>query len=96
MGVDVIGQYAIRLDGGKGRAGAGGIDFFKQGNGTLDDNGKPNPGSAPHDLAKGGAAVKFRVSNTVLKYGDQFPAVPVLQYDNSPVVGNLHRYFDRL
>ena len=63
VGVDVIGQYAIRLDGGKGRSGAGGIDFFKQG----------DSGSAANDLAKGGAAVKFRLSNTVLKYGDQFP-----------------------
>ena len=27
VGVDVIGQYAIRLDGGKGRSGAGGIDL---------------------------------------------------------------------
>jgi len=85
VGVDVIGQYAIRLDGGKGRAGAGGIDFFKPGNGTAD-----NPGSAPHDLAKGGAAVKFRVSNTVLKYGDQFPAVPVLQYDNSRLLSETY------
>ena len=83
VGVDVIGQYAIRLDGGKGRAGAGGIDFFKQGNGTTNPDGSSNPGSAPHDLAKGGAAVKFRISNTVLKYGDQFPNVPVLAYDNS-------------
>ncbi len=73
MGVDVIGQYAIRLDGGKGRSGAGGINFFKQG----------DSGAAADDLAKGGAAVKFRVLNTVLKYGDQMPAVPVLQYDNS-------------
>ncbi|MHD0215548.1 OprD family outer membrane porin, partial [Corynebacterium diphtheriae] len=60
VGVDVIGQYAIRLDGGKGRSGAGGINFFKQG----------DSGAAPHDLAKGGAAVKARISNTVLKYGD--------------------------
>ena len=90
VGVDVIGQYAIRLDGGKGRAGAGGIDFFKQGNGTTNPDGSNNPGSAPHDLAKGGAAVKFRVSNTVLKYGDQFPAVPVLQYDNSRLLSETY------
>jgi hypothetical protein len=29
--------------------------------------------SSPHDLARGGAAVKFRISNTVLN-GDQMPA----------------------
>ena len=83
VGVDVIGQYAIRLDGGKGRSGAGGIDFFKRGNGTTNPDGTNNPGSPADDLAKAGAAVKFRVSNTVLKYGDQFPNVPVLAYDNS-------------
>ena len=80
VGVDVIGQYAIRLDGGKGRSGAGGIDFFKQG----------DSGSAADDLAKGGAAVKFRVSNTVLKYGDQFPNVPVLAYDNSRLLSETY------
>ncbi|MEB0205717.1 OprD family porin [Pseudomonas sp. CCC3.1] len=73
VGVDAFGIYALRLDGGKGRSGAGGIDFFKQ-----DADGK-----AASDIAKAGAAVKFRVSNTVLKYGDQMPALPVLMYDNS-------------
>lgn len=66
VGVDAFGLYALRLDGGKGRSGAGGIDFFKQ-----DNNGSP-----ADDLAKGGAAVKFRFSNTVLTYGDQMPALP--------------------
>ncbi|MFK3643556.1 OprD family porin [Pseudomonas protegens] len=73
VGVDAFGLYALRLDGGKGRSGAGGIDFFKQG----------DSGSAADDLAKAGAAVKFRFSNTVLTYGDQMPALPVLNYDNS-------------
>ena len=73
VGVDAFGLYALRLDGGKGRSGAGGIDFFKQGD---SDN-------AADDLSKFGAAVKFRISNTVLAYGDQMPALPVLNYDNS-------------
>ncbi|GFM62868.1 OprD family porin [Pseudomonas capsici] len=73
VGVDAFGLYGIRLDGGKGRSGAGGIDFFKQG----------DSGAAADDLARAGAAVKFRVSNTVLKYGDQMPQLPVLSYDNS-------------
>ncbi|CAD0264189.1 Outer membrane porin OprE3 [Pseudomonas veronii] len=72
VGVDAFGLYAVRLDGGKGRIGAQGIDFFKPG----------ESGSAAHDLSKGGAAVKFRVSNTVLTYGDQMPSLPVLSYDN--------------
>ncbi|MDE1168511.1 MAG: OprD family porin [Pseudomonas sp.] len=75
VGVDAFGLYAKRLDGGKGDAGAGGIDFFKKG-----DNGE---GSAASDLARAGAAVKLRISNTVIKYGDQMPVLPVLNYDNS-------------
>ncbi|RDJ39649.1 OprD family outer membrane porin, partial [Acinetobacter baumannii] len=35
FGVDGIAQYAVRLDGGRGRSGAGGIDFFAQ-----DDDGR--------------------------------------------------------
>lgn len=75
VGVDAFGLYGIRLDGGKGRAGAGGIDFFKK-----SDNGQ---GDAADDLARAGAAVKARISNTVIKYGDQMPQLPVLSYDNS-------------
>ncbi|MDG9885914.1 OprD family porin [Pseudomonas sp. GD04058] len=73
VGVDAFGLYAVRLDGGSGRNGGGGIDFFKRG----------DSGNAQHDIARGGAAVKFRVSNTVLKYGDQMPSLPVLQYDDA-------------
>ena len=60
VGVDAFGIYALRLDGGRGKSGAGGIDFFKQG----------ASGKAADDIAKAGAAVKVRFSNTVLKYGD--------------------------
>src|SRR5450830_1021498 len=73
VGVDAFGQYAVRLDGGRGETGAQGIDFFKQ-----DNNGSP-----ANDLSKGGAAVKFRLSSTTLTYGDQMPELPVLNYDNS-------------
>ena len=73
VGVDAFALYGLRLDGGKGRSGAGGIDFFKQG----------DSGSAANDLSKAGAAVKFRASNTVLTYGEQMPALPVLNHDNS-------------
>jgi hypothetical protein len=73
VGVDAFALYAVRLDGGKGRAGAGGIDFFKVG----------DSGEAADQLSRLGGAVKFRVSNTVLKYGDQMPQFPVLNYDNS-------------
>jgi hypothetical protein len=73
VGVDAFGLYALRLDGGKGRTGAQGIDFFKKG----------NSGSAADDLSKIGAAVKFRLSSTTLTYGDQMPALPVLSYHNA-------------
>ena len=35
------------------------------------------------DLSEAGAAVKLRFSNTVIKYGNQFPSLPVLAYDDS-------------
>lgn len=73
VGVDAFGLYALRLDGGGGRSGSGGIDFFRQ-----DNHGNPE-----HDIARAGAAIKFRVSNTVLKYGEMMPALPVMNYDDS-------------
>ncbi|MDY7562273.1 OprD family outer membrane porin [Pseudomonas sp. 10B1] len=73
FGIDAFAEYALRLDGGKGRSGAGGIDFFK----------KDSNGNAADDLSKGGGAIKARFSNTVIKYGDQMPELPVLSYDNS-------------
>jgi ribosomal protein L27 len=75
FGVDAFGLYARRLDGGKGKSGAGGIDFFRKG-----DNGT---GDAADDLSRFGGAVKARFSNTELKYGDMMPELPVLSYDNS-------------
>lgn len=73
VGVDAFGLYGLRLDGGKGRVGAAGIDFFKPG----------DSGHAQDDIARGGAAVKARFSNTVVKFGDQMPTLPVLSYDDS-------------
>lgn len=73
VGVDAFGLYALRLDGGKGRSGGGGIDFFKQG----------DSGDAADSLSKGGAAIKFRLSSTVFTVGDQMPSLPVLNYNNS-------------
>lgn len=34
-------------------------------------------------VSQAGAAVKVRFSNTVIKYGDQMPSLPVLAYDDS-------------
>ncbi|GAB7533731.1 OprD family porin [Pseudomonas sp. 3A(2025)] len=72
VGVDAFALYGVRLDGGRGKSGAGGIDFFKQG----------DSGEAADDLSRVGGAVKARISNTVIKYGDQMPQLPVLSYDN--------------
>ncbi|XTZ39104.1 OprD family outer membrane porin [Salmonella enterica] len=73
FGVDGIAQYGVRLDGGRGRSGAGGIDFFAQ----------DNDGKAKSDLAKFGATAKMRISNTVLSYGTQRPALPIVTADAS-------------
>lgn len=73
FGIDGIAQYAVRLDGGRGRSGAGGIDFFRQ-----NDDGK-----AKTNLAKFGATAKMRYSNTILSYGTQRPVLPILNADNS-------------
>ncbi len=40
-------------------------------------------GDPERDLSQAGAAIKFQVSNTVLKYGNQMPMMPVLAYDDS-------------
>ncbi|NLY59339.1 MAG: OprD family porin [Gammaproteobacteria bacterium] len=73
FGVDAFGQYAVRLDSGRGRARNPGIDFF-----MVDDNGE-----VESYVAHGGAALKARFSKTVLSYGDQRPSLPVLSHDNS-------------
>ena len=73
VGVDAFGMYALRLDSGRGRSGAAGIDFFRQ-----DSSGRPE-----RDVAKAGAALKLRFSNTVIAYGDLRPTLPVLNHDNS-------------
>lgn len=73
FGADGIAQYAVRLDGGRGYSGAGGIDFFEQN----------SEGKAKSQLAKFGARAKMRISNTVLSYGTQRPQLPILNYDGS-------------
>lgn len=78
FGVDAFGLYGVRLDSGRGRAGAGGIDFFK-----LNSNAAGDIESVDDDMAHAGAALKARFSKTVIAYGDQRPALPVLSHDDS-------------
>ena len=70
FGVDAIGMLGLKLDSGKGRAGTG---LFPQG----------SDGRSQDDYSEGGGAVKMRISNTVLKFGDQFTAMPVFATDDS-------------
>lgn len=70
VGVDAIGLLGVKLDTGRGRAGNG---LFP----------RDSDGRARDDYSEAGAAVKFRASDTVLKYGTQFVALPVFSTDDS-------------
>ncbi|WP_339488608.1 OprD family porin [Pseudomonas sp. EL_65y_Pfl2_R95] len=70
VGVDAFGLLGIKLDSGRGRNYSAMFD--------TDSDGRP-----VDDLSQAGAAVKVRLSNTVIKYGNQFPSLPVLAYDDS-------------
>ncbi|MDD2061024.1 OprD family porin [Pseudomonas sp. GD03860] len=70
FGVDAIGMLGLKLDSGKGRAGTG---LFPEG----------SDGRSQDDYSEGGGAVKLRISDTVLKVGNQFTALPVLATDDS-------------
>jgi imipenem/basic amino acid-specific outer membrane pore len=76
VGVDVIGLLGVKLDSGKGRAGTG---LFPSG----------SDGRSQDDYSKGGAAVKFRLSDTVLKIGDQYTTAPVYASDDSRLLPEL-------
>lgn len=72
VGVDAYGLLGVKLDTGKSPD-DGGISFF-----ATDSSGQPLD-----DISEAGAAIKFRISNSVLKYGNQLPAMPVLSYDST-------------
>ncbi|MDG9881701.1 OprD family porin [Pseudomonas sp. GD04058] len=74
VGVDAMAMGSVRLDGGSGRTRG------DSGNGLFRNDSDGNPEKAQ---GKGGAAVKFRISDTVLKYGQQFVASPVFATDDS-------------
>lgn len=70
FGVDAFGLQGIKLDSGRGRNGNG--QFPNERNGKAKDN-----------YSQAGGAVKARLSNTTLKYGEQFVDLPVLSTDDS-------------
>ncbi|MBO1539090.1 OprD family porin [Pseudomonas sp. OA65] len=70
VGVDAFALGSARFDGGTGRAGNG--LFAQDADGDLEKT-----------QSKAGGAVKFRLSDTVLKYGNQFTSSPVFSTDDS-------------
>jgi imipenem/basic amino acid-specific outer membrane pore len=70
FGLDALANGMIKLDSGAGRTG----------NGMF---GKDSEGHPEDTQSNVGAAVKFRVSDTVLKYGNQYVASPVFSTDDS-------------
>jgi hypothetical protein len=70
VGVDAYGTLGVRLDGGRG--------YSYNAMFERDSNNRPE-----RDLSQAGAAIKAQFSNTVIKYGNQFPSMPVLAYDDS-------------
>ncbi|WP_417696048.1 OprD family porin [Pseudomonas sp.] len=70
VGVDAFALGSVRFDGGTGRRGNG--LFAADSDGNLEDT-----------QSKAGGAVKFRLSDTVLKYGNQFTSSPVFSTDDS-------------
>lgn len=73
VGVDAFALGSARFDGGSGRAGNG--LFAADSDGNLEET-----------QSKAGGAVKFRLSDTVLKYGNQFTSSPVFSTDDSRIL----------
>ncbi|MBA1379136.1 OprD family porin [Pseudomonas brassicacearum] len=74
VGIDAFGYLAVKLDGGDGTGGTG--NMSRDADGDVNDS-----------QGKAGAAVKFRVSKTELKIGDQQPSTaPVFAVGGSRVL----------
>ena len=69
FGVDVLGLYSVKLDGGKGTANTQ----------LLPVHGDGRPAD---DFGRLGVALKAKLSNTELKAGEWAPALPVLRSDD--------------
>ncbi|MFV9683910.1 OprD family porin [Pseudomonas sp. NY15367] len=73
VGFDAHSLSSIKIDSGRGRYGTG--QFAQTGDGRGDDT-----------QTEVGGAIKFRISDTVLKYGSQFVASPVFSTDDSRIL----------
>lgn len=69
FGVDVLGMYSVKLDGGKG---TGGTQLL-----PIHGDGRP-----ADDFGRLGVAGKARVSKTELKVGEWMPVLPILRSDD--------------
>lgn len=73
VGFDAHSLSSIKLDSGRGRVGTGQFD-------------KDSDGRGEDTQTEVGGAIKFRISDTVLKYGNQFVASPVFSTDDSRIL----------
>lgn len=73
VGFDAHSLTSIKIDSGRGRYGTG--QFAQTDDGRGDDT-----------QSEVGGAIKFRISDTVLKYGNQFVASPVFSTDDSRIL----------
>lgn len=69
LGVDVLGLYSVKLDGGKGTRGTQLL--------PVHDDGRP-----ADDFGRLGVAGKLKVSKTELKAGEWMPVLPILRSDD--------------
>jgi hypothetical protein len=69
FGVDALGLYSVKLDGGKG---SGGTQLL-----PIHDDGRP-----ADDFGRLAVAVKAKVSNTEMKIGEWMPVLPILRSDD--------------
>jgi hypothetical protein len=69
FGVDALGLYSVKLDGGKG---SGGTQLL-----PVHDDGRP-----ADDFGRLAVAAKAKVSNTEMKIGEWMPVLPILRSDD--------------
>jgi hypothetical protein len=69
FGVDAMGLYSVKLDGGKG---SGGTQLL-----PIHDDGRP-----ADDFGRLAVAAKAKLSNTEMKIGEWMPVLPILRSDD--------------
>jgi len=97
FGLDLTGQYAIRLDAG-GRDGKSGTDRSPGSVFPLESNGK-----SARDFSRLGVTAKLRYSKTEARIGTLMPKLPVLKYSDGRLLPQMFhgaqitsREFDKL